>query len=504
MNRTRLLKYLKLLLPLPYIIGLLGYFDLYPGDYSNGFYHVLRLYVFEYDMDDINLFLDISRWTAPAVTTAYLMTGLQSVFFWLSCQWKRTMHKDDVIAIYGDNEKTATFIENLPKGMQVIQENRMDTLQKVKRHVVMFEKQEDNLHFFQKHLKNFEENNQVYLHLEGYSPNLIQDTRLEIFPFSLAKTTAYSYLTQAASALCDQVFQEQTRHLVLIGAGHDAEEILDYCLNFHIFHVKQQIIYHVFGDFDNYASMHFGLPAKYEKDYLELTLYPNDKIRFYYGSWESEIATMESMDQVVLCQETDMENLMILDKIFSFVPMQKISGNLYMKLGSEKMFQLSTEKGKQVFVFGTYSEICSASLILQDELMEKAKQQMNEYATLTKNVMGDLGDWKKLDPHVRDSNLYSAMYRNTSFPLVPRCLGGCTEEERLEFMSELEHIRWNRFHFLRNWQLCPDKLEKAEQRARRLHTDLVHYYELSEETKDWDRKEAAKVLAEYDKNHPKG
>ncbi len=504
MNRKRLLNYLKLLLPVPYFIGLIGYFQLYPGDYSNGFYHVLRLYVFEYDMDDMNVMLDICRWTAPAVTTAYAMTGLQSVFFWLSCQWKRTLHKDNVIAIYGDNEKTATFMDTLPREVQVIQERSIDTLHKVKRHVVMFEKQEDNLHFFQKHLKNFEENNQVYLHLEGYSPNLIQDSRLEILPFSLAKTTAYSYLTQAANSLCEKVFENQTRHVVLIGAGHEAEEILDYCLNFNIFHVKQQIIYHVFGDFDNYASMHFGLPASNEKDYLELTLYPQDKIRFYYNSWETHIATMDSMDQVVLCQETDMENLMILDKIFSFIPMKNLYGNLYMKLGSEKMFHVSPESDRQISVFGTYNEICSASLILQDSLMEKAKEQMSEYATLTKNIMGDLSDWKKLDPHVRDSNLYSAMYRSTAFPLVPPCLGGYNAEERLEFMSELEHIRWNRFHFLRNWQPTTEKLKKTEQRARRLHTDLIHYYELSEETKDWDRKEAAKVLADYDQKHPNG
>ena len=51
-------------------------------------------------------------------------------------------------------------------------------------------------------------------------------------------------------------------------------------------------------------------------------------------------------------------------------------------------------------------------------------------------------------------------------------------------LQEIEHIRWSRYHFLNNWK-CPqgdiviDGKKKVKDSARRLHTCLRPYSELS-------------------------
>lgn len=498
MKRSTLLHCLKFLLPLPCILGIIGYSQLYPGDYTSALYRSIQLYGFEYEVDDCNLLLDIARWTAPLLTTAYLLTGLQSVFYWLSCRLKIKFHKEKVLAVYGNNEKTATFLASLPPDTMVIQGKSPQDFHPVKRQVILFDKPEENFQFFQNHLADFREKDEIYLHLEGFSQNFVQDSRLEIHPFSLAKTSAFAFLTSEGEKLCKTVFAQDEVHIVLIGEGQYAQEWLDYAFNFHIFSVDQKIIYHIFGDFFSYAGIHYGLPQENTEDYLELSLYPKDKIRFYHQGWESYLGNLPSLDQVILCQEQDMENLALADQFIQYFPGSKLKENLYLRLSSEKMFQGAFQENPAISVFGTYEKSCTAPLILQETVIQSAKAQMAEYVQLNQKLQANAQEWKDQEPHIQASNLYSATYRATTFPMVPAHIQQRSPEEQLEFMSELEHIRWNRFHFLRNWSHTTEKLEKIQQRFQRRHTDLIDYCELSEEIKDYDRKEAKKVLEEYE------
>ena len=65
-----------------------------------------------------------------------------------------------------------------------------------------------------------------------------------------------------------------------------------------------------------------------------------------------------------------------------------------------------------------------------------------------------------------------------------------------ETMSELEHIRWCRYHYLNNWKY--GKPEKGtKDKAKRIHADLVPYSSLSESEKDKDR-ENIRILFSLD------
>ena len=75
-------------------------------------------------------------------------------------------------------------------------------------------------------------------------------------------------------------------------------------------------------------------------------------------------------------------------------------------------------------------------------------------------------------------------------------LWGGTEinDDQLELLSELEHIRWSRFHYLNNWRYekLPDGVRKDS--VRRIHRDLIPYSELNEPAKEKDRENIRVML----------
>ena len=67
--------------------------------------------------------------------------------------------------------------------------------------------------------------------------------------------------------------------------------------------------------------------------------------------------------------------------------------------------------------------------------------------------------------------------------------------EVMELLSELEHIRWCRYHYLNNWSYGVPEGGKNKDKIRRIHTDLLPYGELSEEDKEKDRENIRILLS---------
>ena len=67
--------------------------------------------------------------------------------------------------------------------------------------------------------------------------------------------------------------------------------------------------------------------------------------------------------------------------------------------------------------------------------------------------------------------------------------------ECLELLSELEHIRWCRYHYLNNWKYGVPNDGKPKDAVRRIHTDLIPYKELPEEEKRKDRENIRTLLS---------
>lgn len=496
---NQIMKKLKLLFPLPLLLGFLGYLQCYPNDVSGGLYHSMRLYLMQYQLSEVNILLDIARWTAPCVTLACMLTGVESVCLWILCHWRKAFHPDKIIAIYGDNECTAALIDSLGPELKAVEGNVLEPFHKSsKRHVIMFKNDEDNLHFFQRYLKEFEEGDQIYLHLEHLSPNLLCFDKFEIYPFSLAERTAFYYVAEKSERLCGKAFAQDEVHVAVIGSGKYAEKLLDFSIKLNIFSLQQRFIYHVFGDFSRYRGLHYRMEQTETEHYQSFPLYPRDEVRFYHGTWEEHIELLTTMDEIVLTDDKDMENLKVADAILEYVPQQEIKNCVSVRLESESLFQFAVLKENAFHIFGVNGQICTASSILQDAVLASAKEQLSEYVALTQSTISNDAKWNSKTQHERDSNINSAYFRATALPKVPKQLRKkkLPLEEQLEFMAELEHIRWNRFHYLRNW-LFDENAEKPTRDSLRIHKCLTGYEELDADLKYYDQKEAIKVISDY-------
>ena len=74
------------------------------------------------------------------------------------------------------------------------------------------------------------------------------------------------------------------------------------------------------------------------------------------------------------------------------------------------------------------------------------------------------------------------------------CLGRAVQDY-LEYLAQLEHIRWCRYHYLNNWQQGMPKNGKHKDKKRRIHKDLVPYEELSEADREKDREKVSLLLS---------
>lgn len=496
---NNMMKKLKLLFPLPLLLGFLGYLQCYPNDISGGLYHSVRLYLMQYQLEEINVLLDIARWTAPLVTLACLLSGTQSVCMWIVCHWRKAFFPDKIIGVYGDNVRTSALITSLGTEFKAVEGNVFEPFHEAaKRHVIMHGSDEENLRFFQRYLNEFKTGDEIYIHLEEFSPNLLHSDNVQIFPFSLAQRTAFAYLTDKSERFSVKAFSQEEVHIAVMGTGKYAEQLLDFCVKLNIFSLKQRFVYHVFGDFRRYQSMHYRMSHNSMENYTACSIYPSDEIRFYKGAWEEHIELLTTMDEIVLTDDKDMENLKTADAILEYIPQQDLKNCVSVRLESESLFQFAASKEHLFHIYGANSQICSAGSILLNSVLSSAKEQMSEYVSLTESTRLNDHKWSSKTHHERDSNIYSAYFRATTMPKVPKQLRKkkISISDQLEWMAELEHIRWNRFHFLRNW-LFDENVEAENRQNLRLHSCLTEYTVLSADLKYYDQKEAVKVLVDH-------
>ena len=76
-------------------------------------------------------------------------------------------------------------------------------------------------------------------------------------------------------------------------------------------------------------------------------------------------------------------------------------------------------------------------------------------------------------------------------------------EEKLEWLAELEHIRWCRYHWLNNWVCGQPENGKNKDMQKRIHKCLVPYAELDETDREKDR-ENIRILMKLDRDNAKG
>lgn len=153
-------------------------------------------------------------------------------------------------------------------------------------------------------------------------------------------------------------------------------------------------------------------------------------------------------------------------KIYVYAPNGDVMTNLFGK--------------DRIVCFGTAKESASVDEILNSRTMKAARAQHEYY----RNLYGR-DSWEELDSFKRYSNVSSSDFMFTVKRLMEQGVS-------FDFLAELEHIRWCRYHYLNNW-----RYGKERDNALRIHHDLVPFSQLTTEEIQKDI-EAIKIKLEIE------
>lgn len=427
----------------PFFLGLVGYMQLPDYGILDAVYSSIRLYALSVDTKAINEWIQLGRFGALLVASNVLyliVRNLGDVWKKFSNWFKLSWNISDCV-VYGNSAHT----EQLIKNRSIIGSNEF--ISNAPKHIIMLGSDNQNLDFYMKNNDKLTDK-KVYMLLEEIHAQSIKDPNITVFGMH---ENAARLFWENNPVMCN-------RKIGIIGFGDLGEDILTFGLCKNIFSPEQNIEYHIWGD-----------SGKFRRTHTKLDKIDMDRIIFHNANWEDDIASEKfaELDSIVLCDKPD-DNIKILSNLLIYAPLKEEAEIFAYSPSSETISKLFGNKAK---AFGTTEEISKAEVILKGELLNNAKNLHEHYKSKYPNMPA----WEELNNFTRYSNISAADFFSTLRRLHD-------EGKSIEFLSELEHIRWARYHYLNNW----DYAEKSD-KAKKRHSCLVPFANLSPEEKKKDQ-----------------
>lgn len=457
---------------LPVLIGTYG-LCLEGKSVIDAMFDCATMYVLNYTAGAPNIFVEIARWIAPFVTASWLIMIVAT----LRTRWNNWVKyvSSDSVAVYGPAEETDDILAELGKkgiagGKEFV---------RAKRYILLDDEQE-NFAFYRMN-KDALDGKLAYLKCSSLRAQGVIGGDLKLF---CPEETA-ARLFWKNSCLYEQAKAADYRvKVVILGFGKLGEELLVWGLQDNIFSPDQKIEYHIFGEDEGFTAMHHELGAV------------TDSVHFYNSPWYEHMELVNEADKVIVCEQENQTEL-LKDLIFS---VEDKTFDVFMAENSTLDF---LEEQSRIRCFLWKKEAQKLTNILDESLLERAKRINLRYAHIyggvpETNEMKEK-EWKALDSFTRYSNISSADYHEIQLQILktegiePRL--ECIPDEMLEKLSELEHIRWARYHYLNNWKYGIPVNGKNKDKVKRIHTDLISYDQLSEEDKEKDRENIRILLS---------
>ena len=505
----------KVFLLAPITIGLIGFSQTTGGfcDESGVFswqvfwdaaFDCLTMYGLNFGRDmekPWNNWLEWSRWLAPIATASGLVMAFDKLQVWLRRLLARLSFSS--VAVYGDSvDKEILLMELGWRGIDL-----GEKFVRARRYVLVGS-EEENLEFYERHYDRLK-NRQVYLKSQSLPAQLDNDPKLHLFcPEELAARMFWK-------EYCPYQLSKQADHkmkIVMLGFGKLGRELLEAGLQYNIFHPDQRIEYHIFGDEEDFLEVHWQLQQI------------ADPVEFHDEPWRASLDMLKEAQMLIVVEQE--QQLDLLGKLSLALPNKQIHVLAAAMNGAEML-----GKGKNFVCFDWKEETLTMDCIANDRLyhlamrinlqyningkidgqikkVEQMKQELASVSTaaapekktkkqrralqaaerelwyLQNRAMAEeaglLEAWN--DPGMTDFARYSSISAAEFYDVCVEVLEGKPVEEKLEFLAELEHIRWCRYHYLHNWVWGPKR-----DKPRRIHHCLKPYEELPEEEKQKDR-----------------
>ncbi len=453
-----------LLLALPLFLGTAGFCAAGERLLDAAFIS-LCLYGMEYQDPPVNGLVEIARWTAPlAVAGGVLM--LFAAFRQYVSNFFRYMGGDSV-AVYGPDERIGEVLARL--GGRGIRGG--ETFVRAHRYMLMGD-EEENLAFYSKNRESLA-GHVTYLWSSSLRAQENADPDVRV----VCPEETKARLFWKKHCLYDMSLRRgHQMKLVFVGFGRLGEELLLQGLQNNIFDPEQRIEYHIFGDGDGFLAVHHQMPQI------------QDPVVFHGGPWHGDIALLEEAQMVVVLSQ---ENQLMLVRDLLLALNRK---EFHVFAAEDRGFGLLSGR-ERLRLFCPEQEEEWFDCVWGDSLFEQAKRINLRYASLYGGAPdtdeAKEAEWRKLDGFTRYSNISSADYHQVQQKMLS-VMGQPEEPEKfsmecMELLSELEHIRWCRYHHLNNWRYGVLENGKSKDPERRIHRDLISYDKLTDDEKNKDR-----------------
>ncbi|MBO4291359.1 MAG: ion transporter [Lachnospiraceae bacterium] len=271
---------------------------------------------------------------------------------------------------------------------------------------------------------------------------------------------------------------KKTKEIILIiGFGTAGKVILDRALELNVIHKDQAICYHIFGDGSEYCRN-----RKHLDDFVSLnkTSATMDSVIFHDQPWNHDETLIGEADRIILCADSEWENLENLHTIQKFFAMK---GELYIYNSNVRGVATS---------FGRARELLTPAFVLHNCLSDMA---LCRHELFRFYHGGNVPLWENLNSLTKDENYITTDHTSVktrillgaeapdrpfdeiSSDILQRAqdaFNALSEEERGN-LCRLEHERILRFYKLHNFSFGEEINEE-----KRINPMIRPYDELNE------------------------
>lgn len=437
----------------PFMLGVIGYLNVSDINLPSAIYNTIRLYGFNTDTSEINLLIEIARWTAPIVTMSVIFYYIKDLWYKLIYKF-RSLRKNSC-SVYGENSEAAYFLDSL--GIEGIKGN-LSKPNTSKYHVFFTDSVKDviealNNKSIKRLMEKASKEYQFIFRVSG-------DTRItfkgsNIHTFSIEENCSIKYWEENLSTPNEKI--------ALIGSKRLCEAILDKGLQLNIFSENQNIEYHIWSD------IQYNKTRKYLDDALDMT---GDKLFVYEDCWEEYLSLLETMDRIIVTYESS-DNLSIGIELLNTMPNIKIHVYSNYDVDLDGLFD-----SNNLTCYGRINDIINQDVIIRESLRKTAKKIHEHY----RSQYPTIPRWDELSSFHINSNISAAGYFQVLQKLYKDGIS-------IECLTKLEHIRWCRFHYLQNWKYGIEK-----DFNNRTHPCLVPFESLTLEEKKKDKENVELAL----------
>lgn len=522
MDTRKFLKTLAkvVLVAAPVALGLIGFTDLYENLWSR-LYHTMAMYVFSFDAEEeylqTHMYLQVARLLAGATTFSIIIAILNN--FWASFSALIQTKLFKAIVVHGEGDQADRVLEGIQEdGSKVIRCNSKVCFS-AKNQVLAFDSDTEAIRYIETHLRDFfpkgsnkGSRNKIVLCSNTYSNS---ECKREYFSiYNPAETCARLYWRDHwldRDSFIGNQKKPGVKSVAIVGFDHFGEQILNQALIMNVtdrqlelteedrkyvgnyweqIRDMQGIDYYVVGsDGADYCAMHPML-----SEFLNLNGVDGghkDSLTFYSSLSDIGIRMLDSIDLIIIALDDPESCLEMMNKIIC----GGLTDDIHVHCANEdilySLYQTVT-KGLTIIPFGMNHILYNRENVLHEKMEQSAKEMNFNYMKSTlkqpisKEQAKKLRDesWKELPYFKKMSNFANCDHNVIKQGLLNQY--PFSEDENTDtanLLMEIEHVRWERFYWLHNWEYNSQRND-----AKHQHPCLKPFVSLTrdEQLKDYD------------------